>query len=36
MHKISTQVLMASTPEFRIFPADSLVPGLPPPPTPLL
>ena len=36
MHKISTQVLMASTPEFRIFPADSLGPGLttPPPPQP--
>ena len=32
MHKIPTQVLMASTQEFRIFPADSLVPGLPPPP----
>ena len=37
MHKISTQVLMASTPEFRILPADSLGNGLttlPPPPQP--
>ena len=34
MHKISTQVLMASTPEFRIFPSDSLGPGLPSSPQP--